>query len=79
MEATVHALGEMTDSCLTNYTSTTNGSDNDIEQELWKMIVKSSYDGRRISEIKRGQKEKKQPGPEEDKAGAEQEGLVVAA
>ena len=32
-----------------------------------------------LSEIKRGQKEKKQPGPEEDKAGAEQEGLVVAA
>jgi hypothetical protein len=72
----------MIDSCLTNYTSTTNGSDNDIEQELQKMIAKNSFDGERISEIKQGRKEKKQPGikTEEGKARAEeQEGLVVAA
>jgi hypothetical protein len=60
MKAAVYALSEMTDSCLTNYTST-KCSDNDIEHELRKMLVKGSFDGRRkISETKQGQKEKKQ-------------------
>lgn len=45
MKAKAQALDEMIDSgVLTDYTSTTNGTDNDIEGELQKMTVKSSVE-----------------------------------
>lgn len=45
MKAKAQALDEMIDSgVLTDYTSTSTGSDNDIEMELQKMTVKSSID-----------------------------------
>ena len=69
----------MIDSCLTNYTSTTNGSDNDIEQGLRKMIARNSFDGERISEIKQGRKEKGLKTEEGRAEAEEQEGPVVAA
>jgi phage shock protein A len=86
MKAKAQALDEMIDSgVLTDYTSTTNGSDNDIEAELQKMTVKSSVD-EELAKLKFASAKKKKNQPEtteqmtEDSKAAseEQEEPVVA-
>ncbi|MFZ0513176.1 MAG: PspA/IM30 family protein [Candidatus Nitrosopolaris sp.] len=65
MKAKAQALDEMIDSgVLTDYTSTTNGSDNDIEGELQKMTVKSSVD-EELAKLKLASAKKKKNQPEE--------------
>ncbi|MGB6592927.1 MAG: PspA/IM30 family protein [Candidatus Nitrosopolaris sp.] len=64
MKAKAQALDEMIDSgVLTDYTSTTNGTDNDIEGELQKMTVKSSVE-EELAKLKAASVKKKKNQPE---------------
>jgi phage shock protein A len=84
MKAKAQALDEMIDSgVLTDYTSTTNGTDNDIEGELQKMTVKSSVE-EELAKLKAASVKKKKNQPEiteqktEEQKTDEQEEPVVA-
>ena len=84
MRAKAQALDEMIDSgVLTDYTSTTNGTDNDIEGELQKMTVKSSVE-EELAKLKAASVKKKKNQPEiteqktEEQKTDEQEEPVVA-